>query len=420
MSAKGGTIGRRRIASTPPACSVSRSKRAKAGARYHAIAEQGVPFRDIAAVIARRLGVPAVSKTPEAGGRAFRLVRAFRRDRQPRFERAHPRRTRMDADPARAARRSRPALLLQDLSDATRRRRQGGRLMLPRRAPTRARRRCPTSRLPTASNAPRREPIFAVPSVVVALIAALIGAYAVFDFLAPATQDAALSLFAFLPGRLTLAIWPERLSDLIARASGDPNALAEATLLRHYHLVPGAAQPWTLLTYAFMHGSWTHVLLNSRLARRLRPAGRAPLRRAALSRLLRAHRRGGRADPLGLLSDGFRAADRRLGRRFGADGRRDALHLRARRAARLAARLFRCRRAKPIRCGRRRLWRNCCGSGARSASSRSGWRPMSSSAPARRRSALPTRRSPGSPMSAASSPGCWRFRCSTARRLRGR
>lgn len=110
---------------------------------------------------------------------------------------------------------------------------------------------------------PRREPIFAVPSVVVALIAALIGAYAAFDFLPPSTQDATLSAFAFLPGRLTLAIWPERLADLIARASSDPSALAEATLLRHYHLVPGAAQPWTLLTYAFMHGSWTHVLLNS-------------------------------------------------------------------------------------------------------------------------------------------------------------
>jgi membrane associated rhomboid family serine protease len=110
---------------------------------------------------------------------------------------------------------------------------------------------------------PRREPIFAVPSVVVGLIAALIAAYAVFDVLAPAKQDAALSLFAFLPGRLTLAIWPERLSELIARAASDPNALAEATLLRHYHLAAGAAQPWTLVTYAFMHGSWTHVLLNS-------------------------------------------------------------------------------------------------------------------------------------------------------------
>ena len=110
---------------------------------------------------------------------------------------------------------------------------------------------------------PRREPIFAVPTVIVALLAALIAAYAVFDFLDPTTQDAALRDFAFLPGRLTLAIWPERLSDLLARVTNDPNALAEATLLRHYHLAPGAARPWTLLTYAFMHGSWTHVLINS-------------------------------------------------------------------------------------------------------------------------------------------------------------
>ena len=68
-----------------------------------------------------------------------------------------------------------------------------------------------------APEGPRREPIFAIPSVIVALIAALIAAYAAFDFLPPATQDAAISLFAFLPGRMTLAIWPERLSDLIAR-----------------------------------------------------------------------------------------------------------------------------------------------------------------------------------------------------------
>lgn len=110
---------------------------------------------------------------------------------------------------------------------------------------------------------PRREPIFAIPAVIVALIVAFIGLYAVFDYLAPAAQDGALRAFAFVPGRLTLAIWPERISDLLARAASDPSALAEATLLRAYHVVPGAAEPWTLLTYAFLHGSWTHVLLNS-------------------------------------------------------------------------------------------------------------------------------------------------------------
>ena len=48
-----------------------------AGARYHAIAEEGVPFKDIAQIIARRLKVPLVAKTPEEAADHFGWFTAF-------------------------------------------------------------------------------------------------------------------------------------------------------------------------------------------------------------------------------------------------------------------------------------------------------------------------------------------------------
>jgi nucleoside-diphosphate-sugar epimerase len=48
-----------------------------AGAKYHAVAEEGIPFRDIAQVIGRRLNIPVVSKSPEEAADHFGWLARF-------------------------------------------------------------------------------------------------------------------------------------------------------------------------------------------------------------------------------------------------------------------------------------------------------------------------------------------------------
>ena len=116
---------------------------------------------------------------------------------------------------------------------------------------------------PISDGARPREPMFFVPFVVVALVAALLAIHAVLTQAGAATEDAAMRELAFLPGRLTLSIWPDRLGELLARVNTDPSALQQAMSIRHYRALAGGAKLWTLLSYAALHGSWAHVALNS-------------------------------------------------------------------------------------------------------------------------------------------------------------
>ena len=52
-------------------------EKGQAGARYHAVAEEGVPFREIAAVIGRRLGVTVLGRAPEQAAGYFGWFTGF-------------------------------------------------------------------------------------------------------------------------------------------------------------------------------------------------------------------------------------------------------------------------------------------------------------------------------------------------------
>ena len=52
-------------------------EKGRAGARYHAVAEEGVPVRDIAEVIGRRLKLPVVAKSPEEAADHFGWLAPF-------------------------------------------------------------------------------------------------------------------------------------------------------------------------------------------------------------------------------------------------------------------------------------------------------------------------------------------------------
>ncbi len=110
---------------------------------------------------------------------------------------------------------------------------------------------------------PGHEPMFNVPAVVVALAVLFMAIYAAFDWARPEVQDLVIRDYSFVPGRLTVSFWPGQAIKLLIRSNTDPAALEQARAMRELHALSGGPKLWTLLTYAFLHGSWTHVLLNT-------------------------------------------------------------------------------------------------------------------------------------------------------------
>ncbi len=108
-----------------------------------------------------------------------------------------------------------------------------------------------------------REPIFSIPAVIVVLVGALVAIHAIVSIAGGETRDMIYIEGGFIPGRFTISVWPERLAELLARSNYSADALNQARLWRETTAGHSGLKPWTLVTYALLHVTWTHVAMNS-------------------------------------------------------------------------------------------------------------------------------------------------------------
>lgn len=110
---------------------------------------------------------------------------------------------------------------------------------------------------------PAREPIFNVPGVIVALIGVFVlvalyrsalGAYDDFAFVAER---------GFVPARLSLALGFATPQDLVAHLADSASLDAPDVAYLHFVNADGVDAWSSLITYAGIHGDWTHLTLNS-------------------------------------------------------------------------------------------------------------------------------------------------------------
>jgi membrane associated rhomboid family serine protease len=111
-----------------------------------------------------------------------------------------------------------------------------------------------------------RVPVFNMPGVVTLSIGLLLAIQAVREFLLPDALDIRVVLdLALVPARWTVWFDPGRAPEVIRAAAdtGDPSLQAAREAFARYIVGEHALQPWTLVTYALLHGSWMHVIFNS-------------------------------------------------------------------------------------------------------------------------------------------------------------
>ena len=119
--------------------------------------------------------------------------------------------------------------------------------------------------MPPEPTRTRREPIFNLPAVIASSVAVLVAIHALRMLLSPEADFEMVLNWAVIPARWSVAYGGTSLRDVLSElASIAPEqALAPLQALAQYVIGEEAGKPWTAVTYAFLHGSWAHVLINS-------------------------------------------------------------------------------------------------------------------------------------------------------------
>lgn len=109
-----------------------------------------------------------------------------------------------------------------------------------------------------------REPAINLPGLLTAFIAVLLAIHGLRALLSPLGDLDLLTRFSFLPGRWSAQFGWTDVEALVAHARDgldEEGAGIHEGFARYVMEMPGP-HAWTFLTYALLHGSWTHVVLN--------------------------------------------------------------------------------------------------------------------------------------------------------------
>ncbi|WP_230532460.1 rhomboid family intramembrane serine protease [Microvirga roseola] len=111
---------------------------------------------------------------------------------------------------------------------------------------------------------PRREPILNLPAVISLSLVVLVGIHIVRMFLTEETDFDLMLDWAVIPARWSVAFGGIRPEEVVRslQESMPEEMQSSLAMLAQYILGEGEGRPLTALSYAFLHGSWAHVLIN--------------------------------------------------------------------------------------------------------------------------------------------------------------